>query len=215
LVLVRHGETDWNLSGRAQGHSDIPLNATGRRQARAVARVMATFRPSRLWSSDLDRAYQTAEAIAETTGLAVECDRRLREYDVGERAGLTLAELADRHPQEYTDWMAGRTNTMVAGEETTQQVRDRVTPALLECREGLEPGAVGVVVLHGACLKVGLMGVLGWPWELHRTIQGIENAAYCVLTEDVDRGLLRLTSYNEKAGSAPHGPDFVADAPVG
>jgi glucosyl-3-phosphoglycerate phosphatase len=215
LVLVRHGETDWNLSGRAQGHSDIPLNATGRRQAEAVARVLATFRPSRLWSSDLARAQQTAEAIAKTTGLAVESDARLREYDVGARAGLTLAELALSHPQEYADWMAGRSTTLAAGEETTEQVRDRVTPALLECLGRLEPGAVGVVVLHGACLKVGLMGALGWPWELARSIQGIENAAYCVLTEDLDRGLLRLTSYNEKAGSAPHGPDFVADAPVG
>jgi probable phosphoglycerate mutase len=215
LVLVRHGETDWNLTGRAQGHADVPLNATGHRQARAVARVMATFRPSRLWSSDLARAHQTAEAIAETTGLAVESDQRLREYDVGARSGLTLAELAESHPEEYAGWMAGRTNTVFVDEETTQQVRDRVAPALLECLERLEPGAVGVVVLHGACLKVGLMGILGWPWELARSIQGIENAAYCVLTEDLDRDLLRLTSYNEKAGSAPHGPDFVADAPVG
>jgi probable phosphoglycerate mutase len=215
LVLVRHGETDWNLSGRAQGHADVPLNATGQAQAKAVAQVMASFEPRRLWSSDLARAHQTAEAIAEATGLAVECDRRLREYDVGARTGLTLAELADRHPQEYADWMAGRTTTVVAGEETTQEVRDRVTPALLECLDRLGPGEVGVVVLHGACLKVGLMGVLGWPWELSRSIQGIENAAYCVLTEDLDRDLLRLTSYNEKAGSARHGPDFVSDGPVG
>ena len=215
LVLVRHGETDWNLSGRAQGHADVPLNDTGRVQAKAVALVMASFGPSRLWSSDLARARQTADAIAAATGLTVECDRRLREYDVGARSGLTLAELAEQHPQEYADWMAGRTTTVVAGEETTPEVRARVTPALLQCLKGLAAGEVGVVVMHGACLKVGLLGVLGWPWELSRTIQGIENAAYCVLTEDVERGLLRLTSYNEKAGSGRHGPDFVADAPVG
>ncbi len=215
MVLVRHGETDWNLSGRAQGHADVPLNATGRAQARAVARVMARFRPSRLWSSDLARAKQTADAISLATGLDVECDPRLREYDVGERSGLTLAELAERHPREYADWMAGRSTTLAAGEETTEQVRDRVTPALRECLGAVAPGDLGVVVLHGACLKVGLLGVLGWPWELSRTIQGIENAAYCVLTEDPRRDVLRLTSYNEKATPAPHGPDFVADAPVG
>jgi hypothetical protein len=59
------------------------------------------------------------------------------------------------------------------------------------------------------------MGLVGWPWEHARALQGIENGAYCVLTEDPLQGRVRLTSYNEKAGDSRHGPDFVADAPVG
>ncbi len=70
-------------------------------------------------------------------------------------------------------------------------------------------------MLHGACLRVGLMGVVGWPWEHARALQGIENGAYCVLTHDPAQDRVRLTSYNEKAGGLRHGPDFVADAPVG
>jgi glucosyl-3-phosphoglycerate phosphatase len=70
-------------------------------------------------------------------------------------------------------------------------------------------------VLHGACLKVGLIGLLGWPWELSPTLQGLENGAYCVLSEDLRRGGLRLRSYNEKAGCARREPDFVSDGPVG
>ena len=215
LVLVRHGETDWNLSGRAQGHADVPLNATGHTQARAVARVLAGFGPSRLWSSDLMRAAQTAEHVATATGLAVEKDPRLREYDVGARSGLTLEEFSELHPEEYAAWLAGTSATLVTGEETTEQVRDRVVPALLGCLDALRAGETGIAVLHGACLKVGLMGVLGWPWGQSRSLQGIENAAYCVLTEDSARGLVRLTSYNEKALSSPHGPDFATDGPVG
>jgi probable phosphoglycerate mutase len=215
LVLVRHGETDWNLSGRAQGHADIPLNATGHAQAHAVARVVAAFAPVRLWSSDLARARETAEAIAGTTGLTVELDARLREYDVGERSGLTLDEAAEQFPDELAAFRAGRTTTLVPGEETNEQVRERIVPALLDCFAGLNGGETGIAVLHGACLRVGLMGVVGWPSEHARALVGIENGAYCVLTHDPLQDRVRLASYNEKAGRDPRGPDFVADAPVG
>jgi broad specificity phosphatase PhoE len=214
LVLVRHGETDWNLEGRAQGHADVPLNDTGRRQAESVARALAALGPSHLWSSDLSRALQTAEYVAAATGLAIVTDPRLREYDVGMRSGLTLDEFACRYPEEYGAWVSDRT-TLMPGEESTERVRDRVVPALQACLDALEPAQTGVVVFHGACLKVGLMGMLGWPWELARSLQGIENGAYCVLTEDPLRGGVRLTSYNEKAVGCRHRADFVADAPVG
>ena len=78
LVLLRHGETDWNAEERAQGHADVPLNERGHAQARAAAAVMAGFGAARLWSSDLARAMQTAEHVAAATGLAVEPAARLR-----------------------------------------------------------------------------------------------------------------------------------------
>jgi probable phosphoglycerate mutase len=215
LVLVRHGETDWNASGRAQGHADIPLNDTGRAQARVVARLLARFDPARLWSSDLARARETAQAIAEATGLTVELDRRLREYDVGERSGLTLHEAAERFPEEYAAYRAGRSATLAPGEETTEQVRDRVVPALLDCFAGLGAGETGIAVLHGACLRVGLMGVIRWPWEHARALVGIDNGAFCVLTHDPAQDRIRLASYNERADRALPPPDFVADGPVG
>ena len=215
LVLLRHGETDWNAEGRAQGHADVPLNAAGRSQAATVAPVLAAFGPARLWSSDLARARQTAEYVAVATGLTVEPDARLREYDVGQRSGLTLPEFAATHPREYAAWVAEDSSLRVAGEESTEQVRDRVVPALHDCLAALEPGQTGIVVLHGACLKVGLMGLLGWPWELSGSLQGPENCGYSVLSEHEVRGGLRLTSYNEKAIGSRHGPDFATDGPVG
>jgi len=215
LVLVRHGETDWNAEQRAQGHADVPLNDRGRAQAASVARALATFEPVRLWSSDLARAFQTAEYVALATGLAIEPDPRLREYDVGRRSGLTVEEFAASFPEEHAAWLVGDDSLLVPGEETTGQVRDRVLPALLECWQSLGPGETGVVVLHGACLKVGLMGMLGWPWELSRTLRGVENGAYNVVSEHAVRGHLVLTSYNEKAVGAAHGPDFATDGRVG
>ena len=215
LVLLRHGETDWNLTGRAQGHADVPLNATGHAQAQAIAQTLAGFDAVRLWSSDLMRALQTAEHVAAATGLTVEKDPRLREYDVGERAGLTIAEFADAFPEEYAAWRSDDERRRVAGAESTDEVRRRVVPALVDCLAALEPGRTGIAVLHGACLKVGLLALLGWPWELAPTLQGMENCGYAVLTDTGGPGGLRLTSYNEKADGARHRPDFVADAPVG
>ena len=214
LVLLRHGETDWNLTGRAQGHADVPLNATGHAQARTVARVLAGLGPVRLWSSDLMRAVQTAEYVAVATGLAVEKDARLREYDVGERSGLTMGEFAAEFPERHANWLHDSESRLLPGEETTRQVRHRIVPALRACLDSLATGETGVAVLHGASLRVGLMGLLGWPWELSRSLQVVENCGYCVLTESEERGL-RLASYNEKAAGSGHGPDFVSDGPVG
>jgi glucosyl-3-phosphoglycerate phosphatase len=215
LVLVRHGQTAWNLAERAQGHADISLDETGREQARSVAPVLAAMRPARLWSSDLARARETAAYVAEAAGLPVVTDPRLREYDVGLRSGLTLTEFAERFPDEYVSWLADDKTRLVPGEESTEQVRDRVVPALEDCLAALESGESGVVVLHGACLKVGVMGLLGWPWQLSASLQGVENCGYCVLSERPTDRRLRLTSYNEKAASGRHGADFATDGPVG
>ena len=215
LVLVRHGETDWNASGRAQGHTDVPLNAVGRVQAREVARELARLEADRLWSSDLLRAVQTAEAIADVTGLPVEKDARLREYDVGERAGLTIAEFAVEFPEEHAAWQSESEELLVPGAESTAQVRDRILPCLQEIWGALAPGRTGIAVLHGACLKIGLMGLLDWSWDLRDSLQGMENCGYAVLTDSGRRGQVRLASYNQTAGGPRPRPDFVADAPVG
>jgi glucosyl-3-phosphoglycerate phosphatase len=215
LVLLRHGETEWNAVERAQGHADVPLNAVGHAQAEAVAGALAGFDPVRLWSSDLARAMETAEHVAAATGLPIEPDPRLREYDVGRRSGLTLDEFAATYPDVFASWKRGDGRLRVPGEEGTDQVRDRIVPALSDCLGALEPGTTGIAVLHGACLKVGLMAMLGWPWELSRSLRGLDNCGFSVLAESGPNGELRLTSYNERVSGAGRPPDFAADAPVG
>jgi broad specificity phosphatase PhoE len=201
--------------GRGQGHADISLDDVGRAQAAAVAPVLAALSPSRLWSSDLARARETAAYVAELTGLLVETDPRLREYDIGVRSGLTLAGFAERFPREYAAWLADDESVLVDGAESTQQVRGRVAPALAECLAGLDAGQTGIAVLHGACLRVGLLSLLGWPWELSSTLRGMENCGYAVLTEHPEKGGLRLASYNETVAHGRHGGDFATDGPVG
>ena len=101
LVLLRHGQTAWNAERRAQGHADVELDDTGRAQAAAVAPYVAAMRPRYVWSSDLARARETGACVAAEAGLELRLDDRLREYHLGERTGLTMAEYAAAHPDEY------------------------------------------------------------------------------------------------------------------
>ncbi|MFZ1880653.1 MAG: histidine phosphatase family protein [Gaiellaceae bacterium] len=98
ILLARHGETDWNREGRWQGWADPPLNETGRLQARALAEQLRELPFDAVYSSDLRRAFETAEIVASPHHLPVVADAGLREIDVGSWSGLTRAELEERFP---------------------------------------------------------------------------------------------------------------------
>jgi len=215
LVLVRHGRTAWNLEGRAQGHTDVGLDEVGREQAQALAPVIGAMTPDALWSSDLARARETAEFLAVATGLEARFDARLREFDVGERAGLTTVEFAERYPDAYAAWRAGHVTGGVPGAETPEQVIGRVVPALREIWASTGADETTVVVSHGACLKVSLVELLGWPETVGSSLRGLDNCGWVVLEGDEQGRGIRLASYNETAHPAVHGPDFQSDAPVG
>lgn len=215
LVLVRHGQTAWNLEGRAQGHTDVGLDRTGRAQAVALAPFVAAMSPTALWSSDLARAQETAAVLAPATGLEVRPDRRLREFDAGERAGLTTAEFAERFPDAHAAWRDGHITGGVRGAETVAQVTGRMVPALQEIWDATPAGETSVVVGHGAALRVSLLALLGWPETLLSSLRGLDNCGWAVLEAHPHGHGMRLASYNETAHPALHGPDFASDAPVG
>jgi probable phosphoglycerate mutase len=215
LVLVRHGQTAWNLEGRAQGHTDVCLDETGRAQAAALAPYVAAMAPTALWSSDLARARETAAVLAAATGLDVRADRRLREFDAGERSGLTTAEFAQRFPAAHASWQDGHITGHVPGAETVAEVTARMVPALREIWEATPRGETSVVVAHGACLKVSLLAFLGWPESLVATLRGLDNCGWAVVEADPEGRGTRLASYNETPHAPVHGPDFASDAPVG
>lgn len=214
-MLVRHGRTAWNAEGRAQGHTDIGLDETGLAQARALAPAMARLRPTGLWSSDLARARQTAAQVATATGLEPAFDARLREFDAGDRAGLTIEEFAERFPAEHAAWKAGHLTGHVRGAETIEQVVDRMLPALKEIWAATPPGETSVVVAHGACLRVSLAASLGWPEQVWASLRALDNCGWAVLEDDPSGRGIRLASYNETVHPGEHGPDFASDAPVG
>jgi len=162
FVVVRHGETQWNLEERIQGQGDSPLTASGRAQAEAVARRLARGeRFDLLVSSDLGRAHDTARAIAAATGLPIRLDPRLRERHFGAGEGLTYGEIGARYPGAFRSDGAIDPDYAVPGGESRRAFHERVTRAF-EALAREQPGGRIVVVTHG--------GVLG---TLYRHIQGI------------------------------------------
>jgi broad specificity phosphatase PhoE len=214
LVLLRHGQTAWNAERRGQGHLDVPLDEIGLLQAKAVAPWMASYRPVRLVSSDLARAAQTTVLIAETTGLTPTYDARLREYDLGDRTGLTLTEYAQRFPAEYDAYREGRFEAVSGGEDTAQLLT-RLRPAIDEVADSLADDETAVVVSHGAALKVALLDLLGFPDGLDRTLKGLDNCGWVVVVADRvqpdGNPSWRLAGYNLSAQD----PDFASDPGVG
>ena len=202
VIVVRHGQTAWNAEGRAQGHADIGLDDTGRSQAEAMARIVAGYDPAILVSSDLARARETAAFLEKATGLTAREDSRWREYELGERTGLTVAEFGERMGEDYDGWWDMHTDVVVAGAETAQDVAARVVPALRELLERLEEGETGVVVTHGASLRIALAGILGWPIETAGGIDAMHNCGWATLAE-TGAGRLRLTSYNRTVVGTP------------
>ena len=108
LLVVRHGETDWNVQTRIQGYTDIPLNARGEAQARHLATRIAELQdlePVRaVYASDLMRAWTTADALAQACGLTVRTDLDLRERQFGHFEGLTFAQIETDHPEDARRW---------------------------------------------------------------------------------------------------------------
>ncbi|MEO7352153.1 MAG: histidine phosphatase family protein [Marmoricola sp.] len=201
VVLVRHGQTAWNAQGRAQGHTDIGLNDVGRRQSEAMAPVVAAFEPSLLVSSDLARARETAAFLEKQTGLTAEQDPRWREYDLGERTGLTLPEFGELMGVEFDGWWDVHAHLEVPGAESPDELAARVHPAFEQVLDRLAEGETAVVVTHGASLRVALAGILGWPVETAGGMEAMNNCAWATVAE-TGPGRLRLSAYNQSVVSA-------------
>lgn len=159
LLLVRHGETDWNAAGRWQGHTDVPLNPTGRAQALAVAARLRAEGVCAIATSDLCRARGTAEIVAEALGLEVALvDGGLRERCYGAWEGLTRGECQARFPEEWARHVADP-RTAPPGGESTDALLARVVPAIHRAAERLTSPAL--LVTHGGVMRAFLAAALG------------------------------------------------------
>lgn len=145
LYLVRHGETDWNRARRIQGSTDIPLNATGRRQAERAGLLLARRHWDALASSPLSRAFETAQIIGRRIGIdEIEVIDDIVERNYGEAEGLTDFEISTRYPDQH-----------VPSRETREAVLERVVPALVNLARRHE-GENLVVVAHGGVIRTVL-----------------------------------------------------------
>lgn len=196
LVLLRHGETDWNAAARLQGHRDIPLNDTGLRQAAAAAPSVAALQPDVIVSSDLARAQVTAAAVADLTGLPVAFDKRLRETSMGRWEGLTREDVVAGWPGEWERWRTTSAHNSPPDGESRWQVAQRASEVVAELDAGTAERAL--LVAHGG-LIVGLTGLLlNLPDDAWGTLIGVGNCHWVVLHRFI--GSWRLHSYNAGLG---------------
>ncbi len=151
VYLVRHGETEWNLAGRQQGHLDSPLTPRGIRQANALAHALADRGIQVIYASDLGRAMQTAETIAANLNLPVHPDPRLRERHLGTMQALTKAQFQQQHPQASAAFDSGDPDHCLPGGESARQRYDRTVSCVEELAQH-QPGQTMLIVTHGGVL---------------------------------------------------------------
>ena len=174
LLLVRHGETDWNRDGRWQGRSDTRLNDRGREQARQLAAKLDGV--DVVYSSDLARARETADIVAQQLGLDIQVDARLRERGFGAWEGLTSEEIEQRFADAHRRWKAGE-GPGADDAEPFDAFATRIH-AFLEDVLRLHPGESVLVISHGGSIRVihALAAGLDYVRD-HRSIPGVPNCA--------------------------------------
>jgi 2,3-bisphosphoglycerate-dependent phosphoglycerate mutase len=171
VYLARHGQSDWNAEARWQGHADRPLTDLGRRQAAELAERLDAVALAAVYSSDLERARATAEAVAVPRGLAVVALADLREIDVGSWSGLTRAEAERSFPDAYRRWTDGGQGWDDG--ETYERMTERVVRAVLGIADR-HPGAPVLVVAHGGPIRALHATALGIDLAAHRQIRPVE-----------------------------------------
>jgi probable phosphoglycerate mutase len=164
FCLVRHGQTDWNLQGRWQGHSDIPLNLTGRKQVRALALELAGEHFDAIYSSDLQRARETAFSVARPRGLPVQLDTRLREINLGKWEGQLAVDVPGLYPREWAERQIDPFHAQPPGGESVSDLARRSLPVFADLCARHPAGSL-LVVSHGLLLAVFLCHFNGLPLQ--------------------------------------------------
>jgi 2,3-bisphosphoglycerate-dependent phosphoglycerate mutase len=170
IVAVRHGETAWNVATRIQGQLDIGLNDTGRAQARRVAQALAHEALDAVYASDLQRAADTARAIAERQGLPLHTDRALRERGFGAFEGLTWADVEQQHPQASLRWRQRDPSFGPPGGEALEAFVKRAVAAIAAIA-ARHRGQHIAVVTHGGVLDALYRAAGRIPIDAPRTWQ--------------------------------------------
>lgn len=162
LLLVRHGETDWNRDRRIMGRQEIGLNETGRLQALALKEALGSFPVDAVYSSSVCRARETAQILVEDRGLTPRYDERLVEIHYGEWVGRTFEEV--RALPDYTPYFTRLETPVAPGGETLYQVRDRALDFIAQLRRE-HPDQTVVAVSHADWIKCAVMEFLKIPYE--------------------------------------------------
>ena len=164
IILIRHGETEWNSQKRMQGHSNSDLSSVGQAQIQALGQWVKNVPFDLIYSSDSPRAKQTAEAITQFSGHELQFDQRLREKNLGVFEGLTSEEARERHPEVFRLFKTAGSKYVIDEGESTQQLQDRALEIVNEIRIK-HPEERVLLVTHGGFIRVVMKHSLGLSLE--------------------------------------------------
>jgi broad specificity phosphatase PhoE len=208
LIVLRHGETDWNREGRYQGCIDTRLSQEGRRQAETASRALARRRLAAVYSSPLSRAGETAEVIASPHGLQVRRDPAFAEICHGLWEGLTVEEVGSEFPDLYATWRESPQTVTMPNGESLAQVSERVL-GRLERFKADHAGETVCLVTHGSPFRLLLLDALGCSldrfWVFHCASTGMSEIEY----ED-GRAVLRLMNSVAHLDDGAAAPEHAA-----
>lgn len=213
LLLVRHGETEWNVAHRYQGHQDSPLTALGIWQAGQTAARLARESVAAIYASDLPRTLATAEPIAAAHGLPVALAPAIREASFGAYEGFTHAELVERHGELVRRWWTDPLALAPPGGETLLELQARVA-VFLHTVADRHAGETVIVVGHGGSVRAAVIEVLGMDARRFRSLR-MDNASLTIIESGDGFEVLRLfndTSHLVAGAHPGNATDGVVDA---
>ena len=179
VIFIRHGQTEWNVTGRYQGQSDVQLSEEGRQQAVKLAENFPVERVDAIYASDLQRAMVTAETIAKQFGLSVQAEPAFRELSFGDWEGLTYQQIVDKWEDAMANFLQHPDILEIPGGESFPAVQKRAVMRLNELVKEHD-GQIIVVVAHGAVLRTLLAAALHMPLQYLWSIRQFNTAVNIV-----------------------------------
>ena len=193
IIVVRHGQTEWNVSQVFRGRADVPLNETGRKQAESLARALGFYKIKAIYSSPLSRAKETAEAVAKKQRLKVKVSKLLLDISYGQWQGLSHEEVRKKWPEIYQLWHQAPHQVKFPGGESLAEVRQRVEKFLGKAVLEHQSETIAAVS-HRVAIKVLLCAALkidnSYFWQLSQN-----TASFSVL--EYENKAFSLTCLNE------------------
>ncbi len=192
LILVRHGQSEGNLVRSFLGHTDLDLTELGHRQAQCTAKYLKNEKIDVIYSSDLKRAWQTAEHIADEKNLSIIADTELREIYAGEWENRLFNDLETEFAEDFKCWREDIGNARPTGGESVKELSDRIIAELLRIA-GMYEGETVCIATHATPIRMACVKAKGIPVELAREVIWAPNASVTVI--DVEDGEFKLVKY--------------------
>lgn len=184
ILLIRHGETEWNILGKFQGCTDIALSEEGIKQARLLRdRLKGDF--DFLYASPLIRALETARIISEETNKKAMIAQDIREINFGEWEGLTIKDISEKYPEIFKSWRSDKLEgKLCGGDASIQNASNRAKECILNIVKE-HKGEKVAIVAHGGIIKAALIGIFGWDMTMYHKM-ALGNTCINTITFDVD-----------------------------